>query len=108
MSKIKKIMKSIYKIKSIVDQRNIYHEWHTKSSMRSLIPYIHEEVSELHQAIRKNDIGNITEELGDIIYDVIFMCILYESDTQYNIQNVFDMCIEKMEKRLEKEKNHYE
>ena len=46
--------------------------WDLDQTLVSLIPHTIEEVYEVADAIEKNDIDNIVDELGDLLFQVIF------------------------------------
>ena len=46
--------------------------WDLDQTLGSLIPHTIEEVYEVADAIEKNDIDNIVDELGDLLFQVIF------------------------------------
>ncbi|NGX62658.1 MAG: Nucleoside triphosphate pyrophosphohydrolase [Candidatus Anoxychlamydiales bacterium] len=72
-------------------------EWDKKQSFESLKKYFIEEVYELVDAIDLKDDINILEELGDVLYLVIFLTKLAETKNKFNmdgvIQNISDKLI---------------
>lgn len=64
----------------------------------NLLMSVSDEVSEAHDALRKNDFDNFKEELADIVIRVATICGLLEIDLNKEIENK----LEKNKKRLYK------
>ena len=50
--------------------------WDQKQTSQSLIPYLLEETYEIIEAIEKNDIESLKEELGDLSLHILFQAEL--------------------------------
>ena len=76
--------------------------WDAEQTHQSLTKYLIEETYELIDAIESNDRQQILEELGDVLYHVIFHSDLAESGSlgeRFNIQDVAELSIAKMKGR---------
>lgn len=76
--------------------------WDAEQTHQSLTKYLIEETYELIDAIESNDRQQILEELGDVLYHVIFHSDLAESGSlgePFNIQDVAELSIAKMKGR---------
>jgi XTP/dITP diphosphohydrolase len=76
--------------------------WDAEQTHQSLTKYLIEETYELIDAIESNDRQQILEELGDVLYHVVFHSDLAESGSlgeRFNIQDVAELSIAKMKGR---------
>lgn len=76
--------------------------WDAEQTHQSLTKYLIEETYELIEAIESNDRQQILEELGDVLYHVVFNSDLAESGSlgePFNIQDVAELSIAKMKGR---------
>ena len=76
--------------------------WDAEQTHKSLTKYLIEETYELIEAIESNDRQQILEELGDVLYHVVFNSDLAESGSlgePFNIQDVAELSIAKMKGR---------
>jgi XTP/dITP diphosphohydrolase len=76
--------------------------WDAEQTHQSLTKYLIEETYELIEAIESNDRQQVLEELGDVLYHVVFNSDLAESGSlgePFNIQDVAELSIAKMKGR---------
>jgi XTP/dITP diphosphohydrolase len=76
--------------------------WDAEQTHQSLAKYLIEETYELIDAIEANDRQQVLEELGDVLYHVVFHSDLAESGSlgePFNIQDVAELSIAKMKGR---------
>ena len=76
--------------------------WDAEQTHQSLAKYLIEETYELIDALESNDRQQILEELGDVLYHVVFHSDLAESGSlgqPFNIQDVAELSIAKMKGR---------
>jgi XTP/dITP diphosphohydrolase len=76
--------------------------WDAEQTHQSLTKYLIEETYELIDAIESNDRQQILEELGDVLYHVVFHSDLAQSGSlgaPFDIQDVAQLSIEKMKGR---------
>jgi XTP/dITP diphosphohydrolase len=76
--------------------------WDAEQTHQSLAKYLIEETYELIDAIESNDRQQLLEELGDVLYHVVFHSDLAESGSlgePFNIQDVAELSIAKMKGR---------
>ena len=62
--------------------------WDKQQTRESLTPYIIEEAYELIEAIEENDAEKIKEELGDLLFQIIFQCQIAREKEEFNISDV--------------------
>ena len=73
--------------------------WDKKQTNKTLIKYLFEESEELKQAVKKNDIENIKEELGDVLLQVIFHAQIAKENKWFDIYDVIDVLNKKLIRR---------
>lgn len=60
-----------------------------QDTIEKQINQLREEIEELAQATKANDIEEINEELGHVLYDTIYYAILGEKQGKVSLQRVF-------------------
>jgi tetrapyrrole methylase family protein/MazG family protein len=73
--------------------------WDQKQTPDSVALYLIEEVFELVEAIEKGDRGDIREELGDVLFHIVFIARMFEEDGQFDLQDVAEGITHKMIRR---------
>ena len=91
-------LKELYKIIQILRAPDGC-QWDSKQTSRSLIPYFLEEVYEAIEAIEKNNIKGIKEELGDVLLHIIFQVQIFEEKGLFNLVEVIEQLNEKLRNR---------
>lgn len=70
--------------------------WDKKQTRESLKPYIIEEAYELIEAIEEDDPEKIKEELGDLLFQIIFQCQLARENKEFEMSDVLEKIVKKM------------
>ena len=73
--------------------------WDLDQTLVSLIPHTIEEVYEVADAIEKNDIDNIVDELGDLLFQVIFYAQIGKEEKIFNFEDVANAIVRKLLRR---------
>ena len=73
--------------------------WDLDQTFVSLIPHTIEEVYEVADAIEKNDIDNIVDELGDLLFQVIFYAQIGNEEKIFNFEDVANAIVRKLLRR---------
>ena len=73
--------------------------WDQKQSFRSIITYTLEECYELAEAIELEDLGQIEEELGDVLFQVVFLSQLGKELGAFDLDAVADGLVHKLVRR---------
>lgn len=73
--------------------------WDQKQTPESIKKYLLEETKELAEAIENNDIQNIQEELGDLLFIVSMLITMYEEKRLFAADQVLDGICDKMIQR---------
>jgi len=73
--------------------------WDRKQNHSTLRPYLIEEAYELIEAIDKSDDKAIAEELGDVLFQVVFHTRVAEDEGRFRMEDVLSIIIEKLKRR---------
>ncbi len=73
--------------------------WDKKQTPRSVSVYLVEEVFELAEAIVRGDPGEIREELGDVLFHIVFIARMFQEAGQFDLQDVAEAITTKMIRR---------
>ncbi len=73
--------------------------WDKVQTRESLKPYLIEEVYETLEALDKNNPEEIKDELGDLLYQILFHAKISENRGEFNINDVVQSISEKMVRR---------
>lgn len=73
--------------------------WDREQTRASLKPYLIEEAYEVLQAIDEDDAGHLAEELGDLLFQVVFHSQVAAEAGEFTMSDVLDHLIEKMTRR---------
>ncbi len=64
--------------------------WDKQQTRESLKPYIIEEAYELFEAIEEDKPDHIKEELGDLLFQIVFQCQIAKELGQFDMSDVID------------------
>lgn len=73
--------------------------WDIKQTSESISTYTLEETYELLHAIQTGDIQNIKEELGDLLFHIVFHAQIASEQNQFDINDVIQTIVDKMTRR---------
>lgn len=73
--------------------------WLREQTHHTLIPYLKEETQEFVDAVERDDIDNMIEELGDLLWQVLFHTSVAEQDGYFNLEDVLDVLNRKIRRR---------
>ena len=73
--------------------------WDTKQSYRSILPYTIEEVYEVADAIEREDYSDLKDELGDLLFQVVFYAQLATEDGFFDLSEVIEGICDKLTRR---------
>ena len=74
-------------------------QWDLKQTSKSLIPYIIEESYELAEALGKGDSEQISDELGDLLLQIVFQAQIAKEKGLFDMDRIIDKAAEKMIRR---------
>lgn len=73
--------------------------WDKAQTHQTLIKYLFSEADEVKQAIEKNDVENLQEELGDVLMQVVFQAQIAKENKEFDISNVISTLNKKLIRR---------
>jgi tetrapyrrole methylase family protein/MazG family protein len=73
--------------------------WDKEQTRESLKPYIVEEAYELLEAIEENDPEKIKEELGDLLFQIVFQSQIAGENKEFDMSDIIDKIAKKMVSR---------
>ncbi len=73
--------------------------WDLQQDFRSIAPYTIEEAYEVNDAIERNDLSDLRDELGDLLFQVVFHSQLAQEQGAFAFDDVVASICDKMERR---------
>jgi ATP diphosphatase len=73
--------------------------WDKKQTYKSIAPYTLEEAYEVVDAIEREDFDHLKDELGDLLFQVIFYAQMAEEEQHFNFDDIARGIVEKMLRR---------
>jgi len=73
--------------------------WDIRQDFRSIVPSTLEECYELAQAIEHGDFGHVAEELGDVLFQVVFYAQLGREQELFSFETIVDTLVTKLVRR---------
>lgn len=73
--------------------------WAKEQDLEKQVEEVLKETQELKQAIEKNDLENLKEELGDVLMDALFVAVIAEEKGLFSFKEVLEAATEKLKRR---------
>ena len=73
--------------------------WDLKQTIASLVPFTIEEMYEVVDAIERNDMADLQDELGDLLFQVVFYAQLASEDCRFDFHDIADSISDKLLRR---------
>lgn len=73
--------------------------WDLEQTMRSIVPHTLEEAYEVADAIDRDDPAAVRDELGDLLYQVVFLARIAEESGLFNFDDVAGAIADKLVRR---------
>ena len=70
--------------------------WDLKQTFQTIAPFTLEEVFEVVDTIEREDYAHLKEELGDLLFQVIFYAQLGEEEARFNFDDIVSGLVEKL------------
>jgi ATP diphosphatase len=74
-------------------------EWDVAQNFRSIAPYTIEEAYEVADAIERDDMAALKDELGDLLLQVVFHAQMADESGHFSLSDVISVICEKMMRR---------
>ena len=95
---MKELERLLFIMKSLRDPVNGC-PWDKEQTINSIKAYTIEEVYELVDAIERNDINGLRDELGDLLFHIIFYSEMANEDEHFSFHDVVKQVNQKLERR---------
>ena len=86
----------IERLKTLMDKLRVGCPWDAEQSFETIAPYTIEEAYEVSEAIDRNDMISLREELGDLLFQVIFQTKISSEVAGFDFDDVCDDLTRKM------------
>jgi ATP diphosphatase len=73
--------------------------WDREQNYHSLVPYTLEEAYEVADAIEQNDLEHLPDELGDLLFQVVFYAQIGQEQGRFDFENVAQRISDKLVRR---------
>ncbi|WP_298449954.1 nucleoside triphosphate pyrophosphohydrolase [uncultured Marinobacter sp.] len=73
--------------------------WDAKQTFKSIVPHTLEEAHEVADAIEREDYQNLKDELGDLLFQVIFYSQIGDEEGRFSFDSVVDNLVRKLVRR---------
>lgn len=73
--------------------------WDIEQDFRSIAPYTIEEAHEVADAIERGDMADLKDELGDLLFQVVFHARMAEEQGSFAFDDVVEAVADKLERR---------
>ncbi len=70
--------------------------WDKKQTLTSIAPHTIEEAYELAEALQDNNIENIIDELGDLLFHILFYCHIGKENNNFDLEAIAKNASQKM------------
>jgi len=70
--------------------------WDKKQTLETIIPHSIEEVYEVAEAINNRDYKNLREELGDLLFQVVYLSQITKENNEFDFKDVVETITKKM------------
>lgn len=73
--------------------------WDTRQSYKTIVPHTLEEAYEVADAIEREDYPHLKDELGDLLFQVIFYAQMGKEDGHFDFETIVDNLVRKLVRR---------
>lgn len=73
--------------------------WDREQTLNSVRKHVIEEANEVVEAIEKGDNEHMAEEVGDLLFNVLFLCRLGEKENRFTTSQVIQTLCDKLVRR---------
>ena len=64
--------------------------WDREQTLKDFAKHLPEEAGEVEAALKAGDRENLSEELGDLLYNILFVCEIAEEEGLFTLDDVAD------------------
>ena len=73
--------------------------WDREQEFKDFLKHLRDESDEVLQALKKEDFENLKEELGDLLWNIVFLCQMAKEQKKFDIYDVMTDLKKKIESR---------
>ena len=73
--------------------------WDREQTLQSLAPFVLEETYEVLDAIERGDLGALKEEVGDLIFEGVFLAQVASDAGAFTVADALDYVVDKLVRR---------
>lgn len=95
VSKIEKLLK----VMSELRDPETGCPWDLQQSFKSIVPHTLEEAYEVAEAIETGDLNDLRDELGDLLFQIVFYAQLAEEQKAFDFNQIVDGIVDKLIRR---------
>ncbi len=92
-------MKQFQELHQAVSNDRRYSPWSKERTLSERVQMLHEEVQEVLQALGNEDLVNLKEELGDVIWDAVAVAVIAEEKGLFSTEEVLHDVVDKFKQR---------
>jgi len=74
-------------------------EWSNDNTLQDRFEELKSEIKEIHEALELEDYPNLRSEMGDALWDLMFMIIIAEEEELFTGKEVITSAIQKLKRR---------
>ncbi len=87
------------RLKALMDRLRTDCPWDREQTHQTIAPYTIEEAYEVKEAIDRGDMAELKNELGDLLFQVLFQSRIASESGYFDLDDVADGLVEKMVRR---------
>ncbi|MCD6450500.1 MAG: nucleotide pyrophosphohydrolase [Thermotogaceae bacterium] len=91
--------KWLKKLGELLERNDKYDPWIDEASVLEVLNTVREEIDELRQAVEKNDIDNVKEETGDLLWTAFLVVLSIKRKFKIDVEEVINLLEKKMKNR---------
>lgn len=93
------LAEALDRLDSVTRRLRVECPWDREQDSRSIVPHTVEEAYELAEAIARADDEAIRDELGDVLFQVVFLALLQEEKGEGDLAGIADQLTDKLIRR---------
>lgn len=93
------LAEALERLDSVTRRLRVECPWDREQDSRSIVPHTVEEAYELAEAIANADDAAIRDELGDVLFQVVFLALLQEERGEGDLAGIADQLSDKLIRR---------
>ena len=88
-------MKEFEELVEYCEKSHKLDPWVKERGLKGYCKELNDEAAEVMQAIEHNDFDNLKEELGDVLHDLIHVCVCAKKEELFDLNDVVKLAVKK-------------